>query len=72
MKCKNVEISVELVKTWQCLGFDLRPKDFESHALSTQPRTQNYTQTLVTNKAESRCYEISNATDRDDSKKATK
>ena len=43
----------------------LRPRNLESHALITQPRTLNKSQTLATNKAENRCYAISNITDRD-------
>ena len=54
------------------LGDLLRPEDFESHTLTTQPLTLNGSQTLVTNKAENRCYKISNALDRDYRKSATK
>ena len=40
-----------------------RPGDYESHALTTQPRKLNRHQTLATtNKAENRCNAISNAT----------
>ena len=59
-------------KTRQRIGFDLRPGDYESHALTTQRRTLNKSQTLATNKAEDKFYEISNATACDYSKIATK
>ena len=54
------------------LGDLLRPEDFESHTLTTQPLTLNGSQTLAKNKAENRCYKISNALDRDYRKSATK
>ena len=47
------------------LEFDLRPRNYESHALTTQQRTLNTSQTLATNETENRCFEIANATDRD-------
>ena len=50
----------------------LRHRNYESHALPTKPRTINLLQTLATNKAENRCYETSNATDRDYSKNVHK
>ena len=46
----------------------LRSRYYASHILTTQPRTLNKSQTLATNKAENRCYDISNAADRDYSK----
>ena len=41
MQNEKVQIRLELVKIRQHLEFDLRPRDFESHALSTyhQPQT---------------------------------
>ena len=54
------------------LGFHLRPRDYESHALTTQPRTLNKSKTLATVKAEDIFYAMSNATDRQYSKCATK
>ena len=65
-------ISLELLNIRLRLRFDLRPRNYESDALTTRPRTFNKSQTLATNKAENRCYEISTATDRDYSKSATK
>ena len=53
-------------------GFDLRPRNYESHVLITQPQTLNKSQTLAKKEAENRCYEISNATDRDYSESVTK
>ena len=54
------------------LGFDFRPRRCESHALTTQPRTLNTSQTKATNKTENSCYESSNATERDYRKSTTK
>ena len=51
--------------------FDMRPTDFASHTLTTQTRTLKKSQTLATNKAEHRSYEIAKATDRDYSQSAT-
>ena len=65
-------MSLELIKIWLCLGFDVRSRDYDSHALTTQSRTLNKLQRLASNKAENRCYEIFNTTDLDYSKKATK
>ena len=53
------------------LGFDLRHRDYKSHSL-TEPTMLNKYQTFATNKAENRCYEISNTKDRNYSKSATK
>ena len=47
------------------LGFNLQPSDYESHAPATQPQTLSNLQTVALNNAENRCYEVSNATDRD-------
>ena len=59
---------MELVKIRLHLGFRLRPRENESHALTAQQRRLNKTQILAKNKAENRCFEFSNATDRDYSK----
>ena len=48
---------------------NLLPRVLESHELPSQTRTLHDHQTLATNKAENRCYENSNATDRDYRKK---
>ena len=40
-KKESAEISLELVNNRLPQGFDLRPKDYESHTLTTQPRTLN-------------------------------
>ena len=69
---KKVEISFEFINTQLRHGFDLRPRDYKSHALTTQPRTLIKSQILATNKAENRCYEISMATDSDYRKSAAK
>ena len=45
-----------------------QPRFMESHVLPSQPRTLNNRQALDTNKSETRCYEISKATNRDYSK----
>ena len=45
---ENLEISLKLVKIQLRLGFDQRSKDYESHALTTQPQTLNKPQTLAT------------------------
>ena len=44
-------MSLESVSHELCLGFDLRPKDNESHAITTQLRTLKKSQTLAKNKA---------------------
>ena len=72
MQSEKVEISLKLVKMRLRLRFDLRPRDYESQALTIQPRTLNNSQTITTNEAENRCLKISNATDRHYSKSATK
>ena len=54
------------------LRFDLRPRDYDSHALTTQPRTLNKLQTLAINEADNRYYETAYATDRHYIKSATK
>ena len=73
---EKLEISPELAKIRLRLGFYLRPRDYESHGLmnelTAQPQTLNKSQTRAANKTMNRCNEISNATDRDYSKSATK
>ena len=51
------------------LGSILQPRNYESHALNTKPRTLTYSQALARNDAENRCYEISIAADGDYSKR---
>ena len=51
---RKEEISLELVKIRLRLRFYLRPRDYETRALTTQPRTLNNPQTLATNKAENK------------------
>ena len=60
------------MKTQQSLGFDMRPRGCQSHALTTQPPTQNISEKLSRNEAKNKCYERFNASDRDYSKSATK
>ena len=69
---KKKELSLEVVRIQLRLGFDLRPRSYESHALITQPRTLNTSQTKATKKAENRYYESSNATERDYRQSTTK
>ena len=38
---EKIELRLELVKIRLRLGLDLRPRDYASRALNTQPRTQN-------------------------------
>ena len=40
---KQVEISLELIRNQLRLGFDVRTRNFESHALTTQLSTLNLT-----------------------------
>ena len=68
---EKVETSLELVKIRLRLGFYLRPRNYESHALTTQPWTQDKSQIVASNEAENRCFEISSQ-HRDYNKSATK
>ena len=64
--------NLRISENWLRLGINLQPKGYETHALTTHPRTLIKSQTLTKNKAEDRCYKISYHTDRDYIKKATK
>ena len=60
------------MKTQQRLGFDMRPRGCQSHALFTQPTAQIISEKLARNEAKNKCYERFNASDRDYSKSANK
>ena len=52
--------------------WSVRSVDWESHVHPSVPQMLSNRQSVATNIAKKRCYEISNATDRDFSKNATK
>ena len=71
VKQEKLEINLELEIQLRLI-FDQRPKNYVFHTKNTRLRTLKNSHTLATNKAENRCYENSNATDRDYSKSTTK
>ena len=60
------------MKTQQRLGSDMRPRGCQSHALTTQPTTQNISEKLARKEAKNKCYERFNASDSFYSKSASK